>query len=351
VTLNQGSQTPDMAVPLVAGRDALLTAVVLADRPNEEAPSVRIHLTDASGKETFTQDIQAPGKGVPQTHDPAALDRQWTLAIDGRLLQRGCSLRAELLPAETKAGDGTPIAVWPGDGQAAPLKLVELPALQITLIPVELEGRTGNVDESPRKLTDWVVRFQGMFPVARLEVVKGKPLHCTGTVRADDFSTWEAIARQVEVKRLADGKTATQFYFGVIKRPYEQGIGGWGLTGRPYRNENRSAVGADAEGGHPDVTGFKILFAHEMGHTLGCVHAPAGLPDFPVSGPDPAYPHQRGDIGAFGWDPGTRSLKPPGSFKDIMGYCPPFWISDHTYRRALEFLEFLGKSVESKDGR
>jgi hypothetical protein len=351
VTLNQGSQTQGRTVPLVAGRDALLTAVVLADRPNDETPTVRVHLLDAAGKETFTQDIKAPGKGVPQAHDPAALERQWTLVLDGRHLQKGCRLRAELLAAETKAGDATAIGVWPGDGQAAALDLTEVPTLQITLIPVELDGRTGNVDEPPRKLTDWVARFQAMFPVARLEVLKGKPLHCTGSVRADDSSTWEAVARQVEAKRLADGKTATQFYFGVVKRPYERGLGGYGLTGRPYRNEERSAVGLDAESVHPDLAGFQQVFAHELGHTLGCGHAPIGLPDISPTGLDPTYPHQRGDIGAFGWDPGSRSLKPPGSFKDIMGYCPPYWISDHTYQRALEFLEFLGKSVESKDGR
>ena len=65
---------------------------------------------------------------------------------------------------------------------------------------------------------------------------------------------------------------------------------------------------------------------HEIGHTLGLLHAPCGG----VSGADPDFPHSSGGIGVPGFDTAGQRLFDT-QHRDIMGYCGPVWISDYNY--------------------
>ena len=73
--------------------------------------------------------------------------------------------------------------------------------------------------------------------------------------------------------------------------------------------------------------------AHELGHNMNLWHAPCGG----ATGPDPAYPHAEGAIGAWGYDFRRRALVNP-SAPDVMGYCGPGdWISDFYFGNALRY--------------
>ena len=90
-------------------------------------------------------------------------------------------------------------------------------------------------------------------------------------------------------------------------------------------------------------TGSDTAFtmAHEIGHAHGREHAPgcdaqsidpsfpsAYIQTLPASSP---YSGQFGSIGAIGYDIVAKQFLDPSQTGDIMGYCPPTWVSDYTY--------------------
>jgi hypothetical protein len=74
------------------------------------------------------------------------------------------------------------------------------------------------------------------------------------------------------------------------------------------------------------------IMAHELGHSLGRMHAPCGG----AANPDPAFPYALGTIGVIGYDVATGALKSTGT-SDLMGYCGFGWISDYTYTGILSY--------------
>lgn len=72
-------------------------------------------------------------------------------------------------------------------------------------------------------------------------------------------------------------------------------------------------------------------FVHEIGHTQGRPHT--FCEGGGAAGTDPAYPHENGIIGVWGF--GIRLFKiysPTGTF-DYMSYCSPTWVSDWTWSK------------------
>jgi hypothetical protein len=125
---------------------------------------------------------------------------------------------------------------------------------------------------------------------------------------------WIALLTAVANQMTADGNQPGFVYYGVL--PLALGGGGCGGGGL--------AVGPT---GH--ITDG-LTMAHEIGHACGLWHAPCGVigdPGYPAYEPyDPAAMPQ-GSIGEYGLDVNNGAIKAPGSFKDLMSYCWPKWIS------------------------
>ena len=101
-----------------------------------------------------------------------------------------------------------------------------------------------------------------------------------------------------------------------MNREREKGIAGIAFV------DSRTSVGI------PDAE----IFAHEVGHNMGLMHAPCGEP----AQMDPDYPYPDGNIGVYGYDARSRELVDP-STPDLMSYCHPQWISDYNFTKALEY--------------
>jgi hypothetical protein len=350
VVITQGSQTPGMNVPLVANRDAFCMVGVVAGGPGHPAPAVRVSLESLGGRVTFSRVIQPPAGAAdaPQAVDPANLGALWTVPIEGRYIQRERWLKVELFPVGADPDRSAAIATWPAHpGHGHLLNVLEVPTIEVTLIPViQGDGVMGNVDEGARRLEDWSDRFKALFPVAEVVVRKGNPIHCNGVIRPgnpeESMATQGEILQLLEARRRADGRGANQIYYGVFKTRSNLDYGGMGQFPELFANQDRCAVGGDWEGTSlQDNRRFSWVFAHEMGHVLSCRHAPSHPPGIPIDGVDPGYPYPKADIGAFGFDVAARELKAPGSFKDVMSYTPPLWISDYNYSKVLTFLNIM----------
>lgn len=73
------------------------------------------------------------------------------------------------------------------------------------------------------------------------------------------------------------------------------------------------------------------VFVHEIGHTQGRPHTYCA--NGGAAGTDPAYPHNDGVIGVWGFGIRNYGLYNPTATWDYMSYCGPYWVSDWTWSK------------------
>ena len=128
-------------------------------------------------------------------------------------------------------------------------------------------------------------------------------------------ASWDTLLTAVANVRTADGNQQGWVYYGLLPNGTPIGmVGGCGGGG--------VAVGPINAPG---------TLAHEAGHACGLAHAPAGGPP----NPDPNYPaykpYPTGSIGEYGLNINNGNIASPQSFKDLMSYAAPSWVSPYNY--------------------
>ena len=144
----------------------------------------------------------------------------------------------------------------------------------------------------------------------------------SSAILASDGAGWDVLLNEVTAQRTADG--SSDYYFGVAHVSYTSGVAGLGWIGYPV------AIGWD------HLPSASSVLAHEIGHNWSYGHTRCNGSE---SNPDPGYPYPGGAIGAYGYDLWSSALKDKTTYKDVMSYCNPQWISDYTYKKILAFRE------------
>lgn len=317
--VTQGSQRLDRSVPLAQGRPGFLRVFVLANTWSGAAPEVRVRILDRDGHELLNEPVPGP-PGVPDTLRQATLDQSWNLALDGSLIQPGCTCLATVA---APAGNLS----YPADGTPLPLNVVPAAPLRLVLVPIRTHGQVGRIEGDGRTKESWVQSLTRMFPLGPVTVTVGEEFP-TSLDPHDDVQE-EELLRQLEARRVDAGGTY-EYYYGVY--PQRPGRNHTGLAYVPSRAGTalRAAVGWDGPT-------YQQSLAHELGHNLGLHHAPCGPGGNYPKGVNPAFPYPDGGIGAAGFEVPTATPKDPASFKDIMSYCKPLWSSDFDCKAILAF--------------
>ena len=316
VYLTQAIQRPAGDVPLLAGREALLLVFLVADRENA--------FFDPEVVATFTrgrEQIHRAVLTVADNHLPTSLyegdlSRSFQAVIPGDVIADSIDMvvvvdSAGALPLV----DGSDTR-FPEVGRYS-LEVVETPPLELTVVPIlyaedpdssVLDWTDGINADSPQ-----VGLFRHSFPLSEFSATTREP-HITSIDPVED--QWSLL---LEMEELYNAEEATGYWYNVADSDngYVRGLAwlnGWVSLGKPWDTE----------------------LAHEVGHNLDLLHAPCGG----ALGTDPDFPHELGNIGAWGYDFRDGSALHPIRRRDIMGYCyDRGWLSDYYFEKVIEVRE------------
>lgn len=328
VHLNQGSQTLEGDIDIVAGRPGLLRVFLTAPEALELAPDVEIEIRDGPVLvERVVVSAQSDSIRASAALEPG--EWSWNLPVDADLVRPGLGVRVTVDPEGEfweEEGSGP---VYPDDGGVALLPVVEIDPLQVLLVPVEQAptGLVGRIDAS--NADTFLSDTRRMLPVSGVEWQLRAP-YTTQIRITNDFDRWNSLLSELLAVR-TDQETGGAYWYGVVQPEYSRGIAGIGYILPNAANPERVSVGWDL----PNTAAY--IAAHELGHNLGRRHAPCGV----GQSLDPNFPYPNAGLGATGWDRESGGLVSSATHADFMSYCLPAWTSDYTFTAILDRLSTL----------
>lgn len=336
--VTQSVQRPNNSVALVPGKPALARVFVVANEANTAQPQVRLRFFQ--GAVQVREDlVPPPAASVPLAVNEANLGSTWNVQLPAGFLQPGMTVEVLVDPsnavAESAESDNDALP----DGQTGALPVTNTPAFNVTLVPVTQTGAPGSPTGSvtPGNLDSWLYFTRRIHPLSAVDATIRAP-YSTGTVLQANGTGWSPLLSELQALKLAEG--STRYYYGVAKVSYTSGVAGIGYV----PNTGSDAASRTALGWDYLPSGGEVA-AHEWGHNFGRLHAPCGGP----SGLDPSWPsgsaYVQADIGQWGWDNAANAVREPSTYKDVMSYCDPQWISDYTLAGVLDFRASVSYAV------
>jgi len=319
--LTQAVQRYDGSVPLVAGRSAYLRVFGVASNRAGVRPTVRVRLYVGSVP-TLSFTLRSKEGPAPTEVNQGSLTSSWNVMVPGIHVVPGLRVLAEIDPDRTIEESSESDNTFPADGQPRAVEVHQLPLFKVRLVPVlqQVNGLQGNV--TPALADRFLSDARILLPIAELNVDVRAPYSTSAPALQSDNANdaWGTVLSELRALKAADRDA--RYYYGVAKTSYSSGVGGIGYVG----GNARTGLGWDR------LPSGSYVMAHEVAHNMGRSHAPCG-----VSGADPAYPHAGGKIGAWGFDPVWITLKDPGRWVDLTGYCNPYWVSAYSWEGMMSY--------------
>lgn len=319
--LTQSVQTLTREIPLVEQRDGYLRIFTVANEANAARPRVRVRLS-RNGTPLRTLTIAAEAS-TPTTVDEGVLSRSWNIAVPDSLIGPGLEVVADVDPDDKVAEADETDNSYPASGEPLELDVRTASALRIMLVPVrqKANGFEGDVSDANSDRFLDVTRRLYPLPGYDAQVHKVYTTTTSNPLDADDANgSWSEILNEILALQMAEAGGSGRHYYGVVRDPVGGGLNGMGYLDQP------AAIGYD------DPSDGARVLAHELAHNWGRLHSACGNP----GDVDPAYPHEDGLIGVYGFDVPAGRVKGP-SLPDIMGYCREPWISDFNYEGVLDY--------------
>lgn len=325
------------AVPLVAGKRALVRAFVELDARFEARPLLGVlDIRTGEREHSVLSERIISGPSAPDD-----LASTFVFEVAAEDLAADSAYRVRVLETDT-----TPLARFPETG-FDDLGARALGPFRLVLVPYVANGFTPKTGEA--ELAALRRRLLALYPSRDVEISVSPPVTLSYPVGADDAGWDKALDTIYELREQAAAAPEV-FYYGLLApaESYDAYCPNSCLLGLAYiadeRDESeRAAIGV---GVFPNGTGdgdAEDTAAHELGHALGRDHAPCGISD--PSDTDPDWPadaaHKNALIGAYGYDFELQRLIKPRPNKDVMSYCSPAWVSEYTYAGIFDRLQAI----------
>jgi len=317
--ITQAIQTASNDVPLVAGRTTVVRAYAKTDQPGG---TENIHVS-LSAWQDGTQLPDSPLVLGPNVISPSPSRADINSSINFQLPQSWLSGQVTIEATvdkshvlyETNENNNT---------SSLTLNFNSIPSLDVKIIPIHYYHHGNPNDYYPAVSQDIISNdVWNIYPVDNVNISFHSPKTYYGNL--NDVDDWIYILNAVTNMKQSEGAPDSQIWYGLL--PVEDDRGDtWfngGVLGLGWFGDRVSIGLADYSSYGIDGG---ITAAHEFGHNLGRKHAPCGNP----ADPDPDYPYSNGIISQFGFNLSQLTII-PNTYKDIMSYCSPEWVSDYTY--------------------
>ncbi|MXX03541.1 MAG: hypothetical protein F4Z49_07240 [Gemmatimonadetes bacterium] len=317
--LTQAVQSLENPVPLVAGKPALLRVFVTnGGMADAKRPPVRATFYQ-NNLPVYTAEMPGGDYSLPDRPEEGDLAASSNAHIPAYVVRPGLEMVIEIDPGSIPDSASDVDRRLPPAGRLAQ-EVTEIPPLDLTLVPFLW---TQNPDWALADYAAGLSPHDELFRLTR-ETLPVGDLHLNvrepvWTSVASEAKNTISILIEVFVVRILDG--ARGHYMGIL--PASERVGVAVIPG---------SIGVSALNGQ--------IIAHELGHNMNLRHAPCGGP----AGVDPDYPYADGTTGAWGYDLLSGSLVSPRKH-DLMSYCPPGWISDFHFVKALIYRRSLETPV------
>jgi hypothetical protein len=331
--MQQGTPVSNTNAPVVAGRDALVRVFVTPDAGYQAREIVaRLELPGSAPLEL--------SKAISGPSSDSALASTFNFSVPGAQLPPGASYSVSLLEAQSGApGGSTDGARFPAQGEAPIGAQSSNGPLKVVLVPMVSNGYTP--DTTPSKIEFLRKRLLALYPVPSVELSMRQAVSTVAI--SGNGSGFNSALDTIINLRQQDKASFNAHYYGLLAPAASAnqfcGYGGCvaGLSVQatdPNSSWGRASIGLGyfPDGSSLDAPG---TMAHEIGHANGLPHAPCKTQDAGQ------YPYAGGAIGVWGYDAANQKLLDPISFKDVMGYCDPDWISDFNFKRIFTRLAFV----------
>ncbi len=318
--------------PLVAGRDALFR-IYVSPAAEWQAREL-IAVVDVNGQ-TFE------GRATPSgASSDGALDSSFNVAVPGGSIAPGSQYSVTLYETGSTPGPGSSAGTrYPASGSEGLQAEDAHGVFHLVLVPITVGGFTPDVGQS--RVDAYVKRLGAILPITGVEISVRAAVSFGGSVSANG-SGWDGALSGVYNLRQQDKAPKNTYYFGLLAPAStaanfcRQGCVA-GLSGLPSANDDyqRGSVGL---GYFPDGSdiGSGDTMAHELGHATGRPHTQCGTGEG-----GSGFPYSGGAIGSWGYDRSAQRVRSPSTYKDVMGYCSPNWISDYNFERIFDRLAYV----------
>ncbi len=311
--LTQAAQNLRGDVPLIAGRDAALRVFPVGDEVGFFEPRARATFY-LDGEVVHTAALSALGGKIFTEPKEGAVQASNNATIPGSVIQPGVEMVVELDPDGVVPHAPGSRLRFPDEGRMS-FNVVEMPVYHQTIVPT-----VQNLFSASESIVEWAdgmtadhpfFRFaQKVMPIGEMRVTVHEPFYTSVDLR--ERTGWNRWLGEIETLWELEGRRG--YYYGASPLPRGTWAGGLGYYFTP------ASVGVNRT----------QTYTHEIGHNMSLRHIDCGGPDQL----DLNYPHNPNSIGIHGFDVEAGAVVHPGHV-DLMTYCDPTWISDYSFRIAL----------------
>ena len=345
VEINQGTRIPignggewvdgpERLGYLIASRDSLLRVHYTVDEDWVPRPiEARLTLSFPDGTSQVFTDVRE----IEESSQPYSLNGTFyfgLVAEQGHTVA-GTTYQIELW--ETTGGAGEGLAEGANINPASGPALIGFEAvpmqIKVILVPIEYNGKVPNLSEEVQEQV--VNNLYEQNPVTEIL----HDVHSPVPYDSNLTSLGNLLPVMAQL-RAAEGADPNIYYHALVD------IGGaslGGVLGISYlandsKSDSSSRVSATVLWSANPSIGADT-FTHETGHAQGLSHVEC--PNGGAAGPDPAYPHENGRIGNWGFGIRRFLMYDPDDAFDYMSYCGPSWVSDWTWNKTYKRIKTL----------